>query len=253
MITVSGDVAIGRLLSESLGSYIAVGCGTGTPSPNDERLDFEVYRAPIRSRSYDPTTKTVVYAATIPDSIALTVNEVGLMFANHSILPGGFIAMFDQDAEEWSAGEWVSTNVRVGVEGLNISGDTAVTTGATRVALTTTGKSDLIQVAYFGAGGQAEVRLTNTDTDYFSMTFPTANGFGVYNIPIHELAIVGDPEIVSVQGVTVIHSGSGSVTMDSIRVTPTAFDEDLILRQRFAPGHKKVPGMPLDIEVPIQL
>lgn len=253
MITVAGSAAIGRMLAESMGGYIAVGAGTGAPHVNDERLDFEVYRAAIRSRSYDPTSKVIVYTATVPDSVELTVNEVGLMSSSHSELPGGFVAMFDPGSEEWSGGTWTTSNVRVGSDGLNISGATATATGASRIALANTGKSDMIQVAYHGAGGNVEVRLTNTEDDYFSMTFPAGTGYGVYSTRIHQLTPVGSPEIVSVEGVTVIHSGAGSVTMDAVKVTPEISEEDLILRQRFLPGHRKVAGMPLDIEVPVQL
>lgn len=253
MITVSGDAAIGQLLADGLGAYIAVGSGTSSPSVNDERLEFEVYRVPVRSRSYDPDTKVVTYTATFPDSVELVVNEVGLLGSTYSTIPGGFVAMFDQGSEEWSGGTWTNQNIRVGEEGLNISGGTASSTGATRVALATTGKSDIVQVAYFGSGGDVEMRLTNTDTDYFSATFAAGNGLGVFSIPVHQMTAVGDPEIVSVAGVTVIHSGEGSVTMDAIKIAQVVGEDDLIIRQRFTPGHRKVAGMPLDIEVPIQL
>lgn len=253
MITTAGSAAVGRLLADGLAGYIAVGSGTAVPTVDDERLEFEVYRAPIRSRSYDPNTRTIVYTATVPDDVALTVNEVALVGSSYSTLPGGFIANFDSGSEEWDGGNWVEENIRVGDEGLNIAASTASSTGATRVALSSTGKSDSVQVAYFGAGGNVEVRLTNTDTDYFSMTFPAGSGHGVFTIPIHALTVVGEPEIISVNGVTVIHTGAGSVTMDAIKVTPMIADEDIVVRQRFTPGRKKIAGMPMDIEVPLQL
>lgn len=253
MITTSGSAAVGNLLANSLGGYIAVGVGSNAPTVNDERLAFETYRVPIRSRSYDPTTKVVTFTATIPDSVEFYLAEAALVDSPLDAPGGGFVVMFDPSFEEWSAGSWESENSRVGTGVLSISAETATAIGGTRVGLASSGLSDLVQVAYHGNGGSVEVRLMSSDADYYSMNFSAGTGYNVATSPIHAMTKTGNPDVSSVSGVSVIHSGSGSVLMDAIRVTPVEEGEGVILRQTFEPGYRKIAGMPLDIEVPLQL
>lgn len=251
MITNAGSGAIGRTLSEGLGGYIAIGVGNSAPQADGERLDFEVYRTEIRSRSYDATTKTIIYAATLPDSVEAFISEVAILTSPENTSAGGLIAVFDPTSEDWSTGEWVQTDIRVGEDGLKLANQVAATKGATRVSLATTGQADLVQIAYVGTGGNVEVMLMNTDEDYFSVSFSATLGYNVHTVPMHEMTVFGTPDINSVSGVAVSHSGVGSVVMDAIKVTPIQENESMLLRQLFSTPHRKASGMPLDIEIPV--
>ena len=128
---------------------------------------------------------------------------------------------------------------------------TATMDGAPQVALSNVRQSDVFQVAYFGAGGSVEIRIKNTEEDYYRYTFTPVAGYNVSSAAISALIKVGNPDLASASGLQVTHSGSGSVILDGIRVHSPEENDNLILRQRFTTPFKKVVGMPLDIEVPM--
>lgn len=251
MITDSGSNAIGRLLADGLGAYIAVGVGASAPAPGDEALDFEVYRAPVRARSYDAATGTVTYAATIPDSLAMRIAEVGLLTSSAVTAASGIITEFNDELEVWEGGEFVTDGVRVSDTGLRLAVGNAFTDAGNRVAFQGAKLSDALQVAYIGAGGQVEVRFENSPDDYHSFKFTPVNGYNVASVQLRSLERTGSPDLNSSTGIRVLHTGSGNVVLDAIRVRSTMEEESLLVRQRFTQLYTKVEGMPLDIEVPV--
>lgn len=248
MITSEGRTESGRVLANYLGSHVAVGIGSTAPSATDTSLVFEVFRAPVRSRAYDPNTKRVVITATIPDHLELYVAEIGLV--NSADSGGGLVTTFDSNSEEWVGGSWTSTGIRVGADGLNLSASSATTAAGSRNALSNYRSSDVIQVAYYGEGGTVQVSFENTAADYHHFSFTANTGYNVYSIPVSSLTKVGSPDLSSSTGVTVTHSGTGSVTMDAIRVNSISEEESLIVRQVMGAARRKVAGMPMDIEIP---
>ena len=139
----------------------------------------------------------------------------------------------------------------MGEAALHIALGTATMDGAPQVALSNVRQSDIFQVAYFGAGGSVEIRIKNTEEDYYRYTFTPVAGYNVSSAAISALIKVGNPDLASASGLQVTHSGSGSVILDGIRVHSPEENDNLILRQRFTTPFKKVVGMPLDIEVPM--
>lgn len=251
MITDSGSNAIGRLLADGLGAYIAVGVGTSTPASDNESLDFEVYRAPVRARSFDAATRTVIYAATIPDSLTMQISEVGLLTSSANTDASGMVTEFNDELEVWEGGEFVSEGVRVSGTGLRLAVGETFTEAAGRLAFQSARLSDTMQVAYVGAGGQVEVRFENGPDDYHSLKFTPLTGYNVASVQIRSLDKVGSPDLNSSTGIRVLHTGTGNVIMDAIRVKSITEDESLLVRQRFPQAYTKVEGMPLDIEVPV--
>lgn len=251
MITTGGSSAIGNTLAQSLGASIAVGIGSSTPQASDTRLDFEVFRAPVRVRNYDAATNRLVLAASLPESLDVTIAEVGVYTTNAS--SSGLMTTFDEVAEAWTGGTWNSTNARMGNAALALSGASATMDGGSSIALSNIRQSDIFQVAAFGAGGTVEVRVRNSDTDYYRYTFAPAAGYNVSSAPVSSLAKVGNPDLSSVTSLHIIHSGTGSVQLDGIRIHVPEEDESLIIRQKFTTPWKKTVGMPLDIEVPLEI
>jgi hypothetical protein len=251
MITAAGENAIGAALAYNLGTHIAVGVGSTAPTLNDKQLNFEVARAEVRTRSYDPTTNALIFTATLPDHLDIFINEVALLSTPFGNPTGGIVTKFDQSLEDWTGGTFTTNNVRVGATGLTVALGTASTSAGTRVALTESAQSDIFQVAFFGAGGTVEVRLTNSTTDYHAFTFPATAGYNVVSVPVHTMTKTGTPDLASANGVTIVHSDSGSVTMDAIRISSEQATDTIVVRQTFAPAQRKVAGMPLDIEIPL--
>lgn len=251
MITNEGKVMFGEALAAGVGGFIAIGVSQTAPTADDVALGFEVIRVPVRTAEYDVAGGRVVYSATVPEHLGLKIGEVGLVSTASSSQSSGIVTSFDPSFEDWSTGTWVTDNVRVGSEGLRLSGQTSASFGALRESLLDVRAADTVQVAYHGAGGDVEVRLVNTDDDYFSFTFPAGTGYNVRSIPVRDLTAVGEPNISSTSGVVVIHSGTGSVTMDAIRVNSPGEAESLAVRQRFTQLYTKTEGMPLDIDIPV--
>lgn len=246
MITTGGSAAIGNTIAQMLSANIAVGVGESTPAVGDTGLDFEVYRGPVRVRSYDATTKRVVLAATIPEDIDVSISEIGLFTGESEA--GGIVTSFDSMMEQWDVSTWTDLNNRVGGSALEVSMTTANLDSTGSVALSNIQQSDMFQVAYHGAGGAVEVRIKNTDEDYYMFNFTPQTGYNIASTPVSALTKVGSPDLASSNGVSVTHSGSGSVTMDAIKIDSATDGDTLIARQVITPV-KKVPGRPLDIEI----
>lgn len=253
MITNSGRTAIGTALAEGLVGSVAIGIGVSDASVEDTHLDFETYRAEVRARAYDPISQSVIYSATIPSDISTKISEIGLFSATPGDIYGGFVSTFSEDAEDWTAGTWTEDNIRYGTTGLTVSQQTASTQSTVRQALVEARNSDIVQVAYHGTGGNVEIRLTGTDEDYFSMTFPVGNGYNVVSKKISELVPTGVPSVQAVSGITVIHSGTGNITLDAIRVTSDISGDNLIHRQKLAEVKSKAEGIPMDVDIPIEV
>lgn len=251
MITNQGNNVIGRALADFMGTHIVVGVGEDAATEEDSSLKFETYRAEVRVRSYDPTTGRIVYAATLPDHLTMNISEVGLVTSSASEFAGDLISTFDPSFEEWIGGTETSTNMRVGGVGRNVALGTASTTFYGRTALSNATIGDTIQVAYFGNGGNVEVRLGNSSTEYFSFNFPASAGYNVYSTLISSMTKTGSPDISSITEMSIIHSGTGSVTLDAIRVNSVNDEESMIVRQVFSTMYPKIAGVPLDIEVPV--
>lgn len=253
MITNEGNNSIGRTLANYLGTHIVVGVGSGAEIPERDSLEFETYRAEVRVRSYDPTTKRLVFAATLPDSVVMNIAEVGLVSSANNTASESLVSSFDPAAEEWTGGTEASDNMRVGESGMTVALGTMSTVFNGRSALANAKASDTVQVAYFGAGGNVEVRFGNSDADYFSFSFPVGAGYRVASEQISQMTKTGAPDMSSITELTIIHSGSGSVTMDAIRVNSIEDNESLIVRQVFSELYRKSAGVPLDIEVPMYI
>lgn len=252
MITDAGSNAIGRFIAANLHSYIAVGIGGTEPSAADKQLQFEVARAEVNNASYDAATGVITFKATLPSEVELSISELALLTAD-SINPySGILSSFDSSDDEWTGGTWVTNNSRVGNDALNVALGTASTNNM-RTYTSKIGNSDVLQVAYYGAGGTAEVRLNNTDVDYLSFTFPVATGPAVAGVKVADMTRTGDVSLDSINGITVVHSGSGSVTMEAIRFARVDDEEIMIVRQTLNETYEKVAGVPMDIEIPVMI
>lgn len=252
MILESGKDAIGMTLARSLMPYAVIGVGSSAVSASDTQLDFEVLRVPTRAANYDAATKTITYTATIPAELELSLSEIGLVSLISGNTSSGIITTFDETVEQWTGGSWVTNGVRIGSTGLNVSAATVKTLDQRPMSVELT-NGDTLQVAYYGAGGSVEVRLNNTDADYLSFSFTPTAGHNVASTPISAMTRTGDVNLASINGITVVHSGSGSVTMDGIKVSAPVGDDVLIVRQKLAANYSKIAGMPLDIEIPVVL
>lgn len=237
-------------LATSMNAFISVGIGSAAPAPTDNKLGFEVARAEITNSSYDAATRTVMYKATLPSDAEFSMSEVALVASGSTATSGGLLTAFDQTIEEWTGGTWSESNILIGSTGLNVALGTASRLNPEGRTMPLR-NSDTVQVAYFGAGGNVEIRLGNTATDYLSFTFTAQTGHNVSQKVVREMTRTGEVSLESINTITIIHSGSGSVTMDAIRVTPEADEETLVVRQKLGTSYRKVAGMPLDIEIPL--
>ena len=251
MITDAGKLVAGRTLAAGLGTHIAVGVGSGAPTVGDTDLEFEVYRSEIRIRSYDPETQRVVLAATVPNDIELIISEVALLTTPSESGTIGMLTSFADDLAAWTGGTVETDNMRVSSSGLTVALGTASMNSGRFNDMANIQQSDYIDVAYFGAGGNVEIKLKNTDTDYYTFSFPVQAGYNIYSVPVYDLTATGTPMLNSVVGMDITHSGTGSVTMDAVRVRSEIGDETLVLRQVLTEPFHKIEGMPLDIEVPV--
>lgn len=247
MITSAGKNFVGNSLVNSLPGHIVAGCGNSAPDAANVVLDFEVVRVPVRYSNYDAATGLIHFIGTVPDTFTGYISEVGLVSSASTVSNAGVLASFIQDIEPWSGGTWTSQNSRVGGSALQLSG--AAATLPDLSGLPTTKISDMLKVAYFGAGGTVEVRIENSSTDYYSTSFTAKAGYNVHTVVLSDMAETGSPFINSATSLNIIHSGTGNVQMDAIRVTPADQTEFLVVRQLLNPGFNKVAGMPLDIEV----
>ena len=250
MITNEGRDAIGMTLATKTTSFVAVGIGSAEPAANDRQLGFEVVRAPVTTSSYDPATRTVTYKATLPSDAEFNMSEVALIASGHGDSAGDVLTSFDNTIEEWVGGTWVDTNVLIGTTGMSLSGDTATRTNPEGRSFRLS-NSDTVRVAYYGGGGNIEIRLGNTPTDYLSFSFAVEAGHNVEPQAVRDMTRTGSVSLESINSITVIHSGTGNVTMDAIRVTSEAEGETMMIRQKLASSYHKVAGMPLDIEIPL--
>jgi len=213
-------------------------------------LNFEVFRSRIRARSYDATTDNLVFTATIPDYLDVYVKEIALI-SSSSDADASIVTSFDEATEQWEGGTFTTANARYGDDALLLSGVTASTYTDTRPALAGISLSDTIQVAYFGAGGTVDLRFNNTAEDYHSTTFTATSGYNVARIPVSSLVKAGVPDLASANGITITHAGTGSITLDAIRVSHASNDDTLIVRQLLPEAYRKPAGLPMDIELPM--
>lgn len=131
MISTDGKTHIKRYFAEmvpTVAQSIAIGIGGKAEAVGDTKLQFEVDRSDIITRSYDFLNNKVVYKAMVPDTFNGTIYEVALYSMAVDSVAGEFgsklITTFDSDTESWLdattavAGTYVSTNARVGGDSL---------------------------------------------------------------------------------------------------------------------------------------
>lgn len=250
MITDVGSLIVGRTLADNLGTHIAVGVGESVPSVGDTGLDFEVFRMPVRVRSYDPQSNTVVLAATMPESLDVVVSEVALLQSSSNAGSFGILENFSETSE-WVNGSHETANMRIGGGGLRVSQEEASVSENSFGASSDLQNSGSVEVAYFGEGGDVEVRLKTGSTDYYSFSFTAEAGYNVYSVPVYNLAVTGEPMLNSINSMSVTHSGTGAVVLDAIRAKADYDDESVIIRQVFNQPFQKIEGMPTDVEISV--
>lgn len=246
-----GRVSIGEAIAQFTATHIAVGIGTTPPTPTDSELEFEVYRGEITSRAYDPVTGRVVFKTVIPDNVEASIAEVALIQSEGGYEGSTMLFSANPASEEWAGGTWATGGVRIGAEGLQVSGGEAVLDEISH-SMTEYDPASELQLAYNGSGaGDVTVQLRTDDTNYFEYTFTAAEGFNVHSIRFADTIRVGVPDDGLIQEISVAHAGTGSVVLDALRVRVSNDDSTFIDRSLVDPIHVKQQGRSLDVEVPL--
>lgn len=264
---------------------IAIGID-GTPATeNDTRLGLEFYRTPVEFGSTDintvdgVSTYSVIYKATLPQSLAGVVHEVGLYPQNTISLnnyDSKFLAGFDSQLDWYdssqSSPEYVAENSRVGENVLEfLSGNDESKEYFSNInSLDLSGYSinDTIKFSYYQNDtnlSSIKIKLYSSNSDYYLASVATGSEIGYQisdDIPMSEFLNnpVGNPNVSDITKIGIeIFPTSGeqtSIGADALRIN----DEDtfnpiygIISRSVLNTPLNKLAGRQVDIEYRLDL
>ena len=264
---------------------IAIGID-GTPATeNDTRLGLEFYRTPVEFGSTDintvdgVSTYSVIYKATLPQSLAGVVHEVGLYPQNTISLnnyDSKFLAGFDSQLDWYdssqSSPEYVAENSRVGENVLEfLSGNDESKEYFSNInSLDLSGYSinDTIKFSYYQNDtslSSIKIKLYSSNSNYYLASVVTGSEIGYHisdDIPMSEFLNnpVGNPNVSDITKIGIeifpISGEQTSIGADALRIN----DEDtfnpiygIISRSVLNTPLNKLAGRQVDIEYRLDL
>lgn len=274
MITTEGKLHIKRYLAgwvPRIASSISFGVGGKPEEVGDTALQFETDRADIHLVSYDFVNNKLVFKATVPESYAGTIYEIGLYShrKNNNTEYGSRILIdFDSVTERWyilgtgAEPTYTATNARVGTTTLELGAAASATTTARLegIFLDMTGYSaaDKFALAYQVVGNVSSLRfrLMTDATNYyeFDLGAPAA-GYRVDSVTKGSATVTGTPawEQINMAEVVLTATGGGTSTvrLDGLRIedvdTPNP-DYVMVSRELLATPYVKEAGRSQSIE-----
>jgi len=259
---------------------IAVGITSTSATVNDTRLGFEFYRIPVSLSSIDiqtsngTSTYSVVYKATLPQTAAGIVSEVGL-YPSQRISANNYDSKFITDFEkqlDWSPlPNSISGNQKIGNVLLSMSsGSGTAQEYISYMGLDISGYSinDTLKLAYYKNDTNLSsiiLKFYNGDNNYYSLPITPDSGTGykiTTDIPLSSLfgSSTGSPDKSQINKIgIVVTPTSGNTTVvgfDGLRIN----DEDtfdpafgLISRSVLSTPLTKLAGRQVDIEYRLDL
>lgn len=264
---------------------LAIGIDDTAATENDTRLGLEFYRTPVEFGSTDINTVggissySVVYKATLPQSLAGVIHEVGLYPQNTVSLnnyDSKFLAGFDSQLDWYDSTQmspdYVSENSRVGENVLEfLSGDDVSKEYFSNInSLDLSGYSvnDTIKFSYYQNDtnlSSIKIKLYSSNSDYYSASLTAGAEVG-YQISEDVLMSeflnnpTGTPDVsdISKIGIEVfpVTGEQTSIGADALRIN----DEDtfnpiygIISRSVLSTPLVKLAGRQVDIEYRLDL
>lgn len=270
MITAKGKTFIKNYLAGQAGNVvgaISVGCGGTAVTLNDVRLQFEFARVPVSITTYDFSTDSLVFKASLDETTSGKIYEVGIWTAEVNSAAGNqasrIVTTFDLANEVWTNGTPESTIARIGVDSLKHTPalSTTVSSVLSGLSLDFSGSSsaDTFVVAYnvdnaFCANMKIKFLTDSSNYYQFQITSPSV-GYSFASFAKGTATVVGTPDWSNITQVevdtTATSGGSASVEWDGIRIE----DVDTIapeygLVARFVPASPvlKTDGLIQDVE-----
>lgn len=239
LITTDGKRAILRYLAGHSGGFVrslAVGTGTTAAALGDTKLQFEVARADVSVISPDYIAQTLVFKATLEQSMELAIWEIGALSVAQSEEYGKMLLTFDSDIEPWSAGAFQTDTSRIGGDALRVtaSASATVTSSLSDLFLET---SDYLDVDKFSLAyipqdanlNSLKIRLKTDASNYFEYTFTGLTaGYKIESWTKAQMTKTGSPSwdnIISADLIVNAKSGGAtSVDFDGLRIDASVVD-----------------------------
>lgn len=193
-------------------SHIAVGVGATAATAGDQRLEFETSRVEIESVAVDYINDYVIYKATLPQTFAGEIREVGLL--DSPISPNIIVTDFSFDGTEWSGGTASSTYTRIGTESLRSNPGVSATQNISATVSVLLSDAEEIIVAYHvvTAPSSLSIRLRTDGSNYYSASLATTTGYHVQRVSLASLSTTGVPS--SIDSIETVVTSTGGASAD---------------------------------------
>jgi hypothetical protein len=268
LITNDGKRLIMQYLANyraNLATHIGVGAFNTAANVTDKELAFEWAKTPIISTSPDYTNTLLVFKGRFEAPVTGIVYESGLWSPDDAVgeYTSKMLLDFDSSNDTWTAGAFVTTTARVGVDSLRLTPALSTTTTAQNLDavfdLSGYSNADEFKLAYnvnnaFTASVQ--IRFYADASNYFTYTIntPTA-GYKVQKFYKSDFVATGTPSWANITFVGVLTTatagGAASVDFDGLRIDDKdTFTDTNILISRAVPASPvtMIPNVPMDIE-----
>ena len=254
MITQAGKLAARRYFAQQIPTWaeaIAVGVTSAVATANDSTLGFEVARLPIETASIDFDTNEVVYKASMPMELGMTIYETGLWSSMTENTDSRFVTSVDQ-IETWTGGTWQTANARIGVDSYRVAAAGTAVLSDIDADLSQNSNVDKFALAYYSAAATSlKVVFKTDDTNSFTLT-KTISGTGYFTLNFSKADLVptGSPTWESITSISFTPTG-GSVDIDGLRIDDIDGISDrflLVSRTVLATPLVKTEGRVADIE-----
>lgn len=268
LITTAGKKALleyaARYSRQLIGS-LAVGVGSTAANVADIALAFEVQRSALSGTSVDYVNSAVVYKATLPSNLAMTIYEVGAfsLEAETESYGSQLIQSFDENNDAWSAGTFVATNSRLG-KALQITAaiGASTTSSLTNLYIDLSGYSGSDKFitatrANNGSVSSAEIRFVTSAGNYYRLDLvsPASGTYAITSFNKSAAVKIGSPDWANITQIDIVVNstggGSASMDFDAIRIEDVdSNNEEDVLVSRAVLGAPvvKESGLPLEIE-----
>lgn len=233
---------IAGILPEWAGS-IAVGIGATAPTAGDYRMEFEVSRAPVTSRSVSYFGSSVadhriIVKASLENEVSGTLSELGIFTTDRNGALGNYSSFMLSGCDstefwqEYDGANWIdiatSPNTADSKNGIDAVAFSSTSTKNYRlsgldVSLEEFSSTDLIMFATKVTSGSLtsmQVRFNTDDSNYFSYTAPSfASGtYAIVSYPKSSWAATGSPSWDNITSMEFRVTGTVGLIVDGVRI-----------------------------------
>lgn len=279
LITTAGKLAIADYMAGILPVWagsLAVGAGDTVVSESDQRLDFEISRSSVKSKSVEYGTPNVITVkATLDNDVSGYFTELGVFSgdANSGVGTNGstMISVCDS-SEQWekNTGSWVPnpdpydiTYFRNGADSVTMTATTSATyrLNGIDLDLSSFAANDVFLFAtrlVTGSLTSVRVRFYTDASNYFSYT-STAFASSIYagiNIQKSDFVATGTPSWSSIAYIEFLVTGNCALILDGIRIEESvsaSTEYVLVSRTLLSVPISKSPGSLMEIEYRLEI